>query len=219
MRIAALRALLAAAVLLYARRLGDAPVYMSPDEAIIAVDAHSIATTGRDVHGAAMPLYFKIQMRGEERSGWFMPVIFYAIATVLKVMPLSEISARLPSGIVGLGAIVLLFFIARRMFKRESLALVAAAMLALTPAHFILSRYALDYLYPVPFLLGWLLCVLSYLEHGRARTLFAATFVLGLGFYSYISAVVLAPVYFLFTVVLLFHARRPAREYAIATLG
>jgi len=218
-RIAIALVLLAAAAVLYARHLGDAPVYMSPDEAIISVDAHSIATTGRDVHGAAMPLYFKIQMRGEERSGWFMPVIFYAIAAVLKVMPLSETSARLPSVIVGLVDIVLLFFIVRRMFKRESLALVAAAMLALTPAHFILSRYALDYLYPVPFLLGWLLCVLSYLEHGRSRTLFAATFLLGVGFYSYISAVLLTPVYLLFTAGLLFHARKPAREYATAALG
>src|SRR5882672_2588780 len=97
--------LLAAVVALYTRHLGEAPVYMSPDEAIIAVDAHSIATTGRDVHGVFMPLYFKIQMRGEERQGWFMPVIFYAMAAVLKALPLSEVSARLPSVVVGLTSI------------------------------------------------------------------------------------------------------------------
>ena len=212
-------ALLAMAAVLYARRLGDAPVYMTPDEVIIAVDSHSVATTGRDVHGEVMPLYFKVQMRGEKRSGWFMPVIFYAMAVVLKVMPLSEITARLPTVIVGLTDIVLIFFIARRMFKSELLALAAAAMLVLTPAHFILSRYALDYLYPVPFVLGWLLCVLAYLEHGRSRTLFAATFILGLGFYSYVSAVLMAPVYLLLTAGLLSYARKPLREYAIAALG
>jgi 4-amino-4-deoxy-L-arabinose transferase-like glycosyltransferase len=146
--------LLTAAAVLYARHLGDAPIYLSPDEAIIAVDAHSLATTGRDVHGAFMPLYFQIQMRGETRSGWFMPVIFYAIALVLKVLPLSEASVRLPSVIVGLTDIVLMFFVARRIFKSTTLAVVSAAMLALTPAHFILSRYALDYLYPLPFVLG-----------------------------------------------------------------
>jgi 4-amino-4-deoxy-L-arabinose transferase-like glycosyltransferase len=211
--------LLLAAAVLYARRLGDAPVYLSPDEAIIAVDAHSLATTGHDVHGTHLPLFFKIQMRGEERMGWFMPVIFYAIAVVLKVVPLSEVAARLPSVLVGLTDIVLMFFIARRMFKREEPALVAAAMLALTPAHFMLSRYALDYLYPVPFLLGWLLCMLSYLERGRLRTLFAATFVLGVGFYSYIAAVLMSPVYLLLTAGLLFHARRPARDYLVAAAG
>jgi hypothetical protein len=56
-RIAVALVLLAAAAVLYARRLGDAPVYMSPDEVIIAVDAHSLATTGRDVHGVVAALF------------------------------------------------------------------------------------------------------------------------------------------------------------------
>lgn len=211
--------LLLAAAFLYARRLGDAPVYMSPDEVIIAVDAHSVATTGRDVHGVRLPLYFRIQMRGEERQGWFMPVIFYAMAAVLKVLPLSEVSARIPSVLVGLTDIVLVFFIARRMFRNDWLAMVAASLLAMTPAHFILSRYALDYLYPLPFLLGWLLCVVIYLDTGRTRTLVAAGLLLGLGFYSYISAVLLTPVFFLMTAALLFHARQPARDYAAAAIG
>lgn len=211
--------LLVAAAVLYARHLASAPVYLSPDEAIIAVDAHSVATTGRDVHGAYLPLYFKIQMRGEDRSGWFMPVIFYAMAGVLKVLPLSETSVRLPSVVVGLTDILLIFFVARRLFRGDWIALAAAGMLALTPAHFILSRYALDYLYPAPFVLGWLLCMLAYLDTGRVRTLGAATLLLGIGFYSYIAAVVLAPVYLLFTAALLFQARKPARDYAVAALG
>jgi len=218
-RIAVALVLLATAAVLYGRRLGDAPVYMSPDEVIIAVDAHSLATTGRDVHGVSLPLYFKIQMRGEERQGWFMPVIFYAMAGVLKVLPLSEVSARLPSVLVGLTDIVLIFFIARRMFRNDWFAMLTASLLALTPAHFILSRYALDYLYPLPFLLGWLLGVVTYLETGRTRTLFVAGLVLGIGFYSYISAVLLAPVFLLITAALLFHARKPARDYAAAAIG
>lgn len=215
----ALIAVFAAIAVLYARRLGEAPVYMTPDEVIIAVDAHAIATTGRDVHGAFMPLYFKVQMRGETRMGWFMPVIFYAMAAVLKVLPLSEVSARAPTVIVWLTDVVLIFFIARRMFRRDSLAVAAAVLLALTPAHFILSRYAMDYLYPVPFVLGWLACMLAYLESGRLRTLWAATFVLGLGFYSYIAAVLMAPVYLLFTAALLLHERKPWRDYAVAAAG
>jgi len=211
--------LLLAIGVLYARRLGDAPVYLSPDEAIIAVDAHSLATTGRDIHGAAVPLYFKIQMTGEERQGWFFPMIFYAMAVVLKVLPLSESSARLTSVLVGLTDIVLVFFVARRMFKSDVLAMVSAAMLALTPAHFILSRYALDYLYPTPFVLAWLLCVLGYLETGRLRTLFVATALLGAGFYSYIAAVVLMPLFMVFTAALLFHARKPLRDYLVAASG
>ena len=54
--------LLIAAAVVYTWRLGETPTYVSPDEAIIAVDAHSVATTGRDMHGALLPLYFFIQV-------------------------------------------------------------------------------------------------------------------------------------------------------------
>src|ERR1043166_9659963 len=97
--------------------------------------------------------------------------------------------------------------------------MVSAAMLALTPAHFILSRYALDYLYPTPFVLAWLLCVLGYLETGRRVSLFVGTALLGAGFYSYIAAVVLMPLFMVFTAALLFHARKPLRDYLVAASG
>jgi predicted membrane-bound mannosyltransferase len=161
-----------------------------------------------------MPLYFQIQMRGETRSGWFMPVIFYAIALVLKVLPLSEASVRLPSVIVGLTDIVLMFFLARRIFKSTTLAVASAAMLALTPAHFILSRYALDYLYPLPFLLGWLLCVISSSRTGGCevrRNGAARDRLLQLHRRRAHGAGVL-----LFTAAVLFHQRKPARDYGVA---
>ena len=141
--------LLIAAAIVYTWRLGEMPTYVSPDEAIIAVDAHSVATTGRDVHGTSMPLYFYIQVPKSERSGWFTPVIFYLSAAVQLVLPFSEWSIRIPSVIVGLTNLVLLFVLGRRLFGNTWIALMSAALLALSPAHYIFSRYALDYLYPV----------------------------------------------------------------------
>ena len=49
--------------------------------------------------------------------------------------------------------------------------------------------------------------------------MFAATLLLGIGFYSYIAAVLMAPIYLLFTAALLFHARKPVRDYAVAAAG
>src|SRR5215470_4554557 len=85
----------------YAWRLGSAPIYLSPDEAIISVDAHMLATTGHDVHGHFLPLFFQIQLPGESRMGWFTPIIFYLSALVLQVLPLSEGVVRIPSMVVG----------------------------------------------------------------------------------------------------------------------
>jgi 4-amino-4-deoxy-L-arabinose transferase-like glycosyltransferase len=213
-------AVLAAAVFgLYAWRVGEAPVYLSPDEAIIAVDAHTLAATGHDVVGERLPLYFRIQMPGETRWGWFTPAIFYFTALVLKVFPLSERVVRLPTVCVGVADVVLLYWVGWKIFKREGYALCAAGLLALAPAHFILSRYALDYLYPLPFMLGWLLCLLLFLESGRLSWLFASTLCLGVGFYSYIAAVLLMAMYLGFTGVVLLLTRRTLRAYAAAAAG
>src|SRR3954467_3032584 len=95
----------------YAWRLGQAPIYLSPDEAIIAVDAHTLASTGRDVTGERLPLYFKIQMPGENRWGWFPPAIFSATALTLKVLPLSERTVRLPTATIAVIDVVLLYCI------------------------------------------------------------------------------------------------------------
>src|SRR5262249_59285365 len=103
-------AVMAASCWLYAWRLGDAPIYLSPDEAIIAVNAHTLATTGRDVQGERLPLYFRIQLPGEERYGWFTPAIFYLSATWMKLLPLGESTVRLASVTVGIVDILLMYF-------------------------------------------------------------------------------------------------------------
>jgi 4-amino-4-deoxy-L-arabinose transferase-like glycosyltransferase len=208
-----------ASLWLYAWRLGEAPIYLSPDEAIISVDAHALASTGRDVHGTLLPLYFKVQLPGEERMGWFTPAIFYLSAIVQRIFRFSESAVRLPSVLVGVADVILIYFIGRRLFQQPFLPVVAALMLALTPAHFILSRYALDYLYPLPFVLAWLLLLLTFLERERPALLMAATFSLGIGFFSYIAAVVMMPLYFLLTCVAVVNRRGALRLLAVAAAG
>jgi 4-amino-4-deoxy-L-arabinose transferase-like glycosyltransferase len=184
---------------LYATRLYDGPIYLAHDEIKFALQAHAIATTGRDVNGIFMPLFF-----GEAGfSAGRDPVSIYLTALFLKFLPFSESSIRLPSAVVGVLDVVLMFLLAWRIFNRLLLAAVAAVLLALTPAHFIYSRFALDVQYPLPFLMVWLLCLAAYLERRRLRTLFAGMLALGLGAYSYLAFLVMTPVYVLLTAVTL----------------
>ena len=205
-------ALLTAAV--YGWRLGAAPIYVSPDEAIIAVDAHALATTGVDVHGRFLPLYFQVQLPGETRMGWFTPAIFYLSAIVDQVLPFSEATIRMPTVIVAIADVVLIYLAAMRLFRARWLAIAAALMLATTPAHFMLGRYGLDYLYPLPFVLGWLVCLLIYLDTDRVRWLAAAAALLGVGFFSYIAAVVMMPLYLLVTWLVVARKPQPLRLWA-----
>ncbi|HEX8028487.1 MAG TPA: glycosyltransferase family 39 protein [Vicinamibacterales bacterium] len=192
--------LLIAAAVAYTWRLGDTPTYVSPDEAIIAVDAQSLATTGRDVQGALMPLYFFIQVPKSERTGWFTPVIFYLSAAVQLLLPFSEWSIRIPSVIVGMANLVLLFFLVRELSGNQWIALMSAALLAMSPAHYIFSRYALDYLYPVPFLLAWLLALRRAMKRQTTSSMMLCGLCLGLGFYSYAAAVILTPLMLLLAI-------------------
>ena len=71
---------------------------------------------------------------------------------------------------------VLLYLVALRLFSAAALALFSAVVLALTPPQVILSRQALDYVCPLPFMLGWLWFLIDYTETtarlqvaGRAR--------------------------------------------------
>jgi hypothetical protein len=100
------------------------------------------------------------------------------------------------------------------------MALIAAALLLLTPAHFMMSRLAMDYIYPVPFVLGWLLCLLTFLDRRKPVFLFAGTTLLGIGVYTYIASVIMMPLYLLITLaVVVREAQQRARLVGIAMAG
>ena len=184
----------------YGWRLGDTPTYLSPDEAIIAVDAHSLATTGRDVHGTLLPLYFYIHVPKSERSGWFTPVIFYLSAAVQTVLPFAEWSIRVPSVLIGLAGVLLLFVLSRAALGSDWLAVMTAVMLALSPAYYIFSRYGLDYLYPVPFLVAWAIALHRSIASPTTKNLLVCGLCLGVAFYSYAAAVLLTPLLLLVSI-------------------
>ena len=191
-------------------------MYLASDEAIIANDAYAIATTGRTLDGVFLPLYVYIPLS----ASWFMPYIYYWTALWLKVLPLAEWSIRVPAALVGLTGLVLRYRVGRRLLGDRALALIATALLACAPTYFILSRYALDYIYPVPFILGWLYCLLTGLEQGRSpRWLFAAGACLGAGFYSYIASMALMPIYFALAFAVLLALRRQRGDLAMLTAG
>jgi hypothetical protein len=79
---------------------------------------------------------------------------------------------------------------------------------------------AMDYLYPVPFVMAWLLCLMIFIERREPWMLFAATSWLGTGFFSYIASVILMPIYLLMTWLALRHSFRCSkRTYVVAAAG
>jgi 4-amino-4-deoxy-L-arabinose transferase-like glycosyltransferase len=187
-------ALAACTAILYGYRLADAPPHLEIDEVLIGDNAHAIATTGRDLRGERLPLYSQTA-----EHSWYQPMVIYATALVLTIAPLAEWSVRVPAVGMGILDVVLMFFVAKRMFTSDGFGIAAAAFLALTPAHMIHARYAMDYHYPIAFVLAWLWCLLRFDASREPRWVLAAATVLGVGFYCYISSIVMMPLYLCIT--------------------
>lgn len=188
------------------------------DEVFSALTAHSIVSNGHDLNGRFLPLFFQMQMRFGSQM-WFQPLLMYAIAFSIKVLPFSEGTIRLPMALAGVADVVLMYFVAKELFRNEVAATGAAALLALTPAHFIHSRIAMDFQAPLPFILAWLLCLLLYLRRRSRSLLLAAGLALGVGLYSYIVAYMIMPIYALLTCVVLYQRREPLNRYWLLAAG
>lgn len=178
----------------YSFLLFRAPVHLNRDELGFSLNAYSIAKTGFDENGRFLPLYF-----WHLGVMWATPIIVYLTALFLTILPLSEITIRLPSVMIGILNIVLIYFLAKRIFDSEKLGLLAAFFLALTPVHFIQSRILLDNLFPVPFVLGWMLLLYLFVSKRNLWFLFLATLLLGIGIHSYHASKVMMPIYLIIT--------------------
>jgi hypothetical protein len=207
----------------YFYRFGRVPVNLGGDEAQFAVNAHAIASTGRDLSGRFMPLFVNLSepAAGIQSSDiWYQPALFYLTALTLKLLPFSEGPVRLPTAVVGLIDIGLMYLVAWRLFERRGLAFAAALMLALSPAHLVFSRQGLDYICLLPFILGWLLCLSASLDADRPWLSFGGGLLLGLAVFSYIAAWVLAPILLVLTWLAYGLARRHfATSICAATIG
>lgn len=201
--------------LVYSISLDRTPVYLNRDELGFSLNAYSIARGGFDENGRFLPLYFW-------HSGvmWATPIIVYLTALFLTILPLSEITIRLPAVVIGLLDIILIFFLAKKLFQSEKYGLLAATLLALTPVHFIQSRILLDNIFPVPFVLGWVILLYLFFSKRNLWFLFFSGILLGLGIHSYHASKVIMPIYILFTFwLILFRYKGKKRIILIPAVG
>jgi 4-amino-4-deoxy-L-arabinose transferase-like glycosyltransferase len=210
-----LAAVVLAAVMLYTARLNGVPTFLSTDETAFALQAHSIATTAHDENGRFLPVYFQMYA-----NVWFHPALVYCMAPVLAVVRPMPWAVRLPTVMVALCNILLVFALARRLGTSRAAAIGASALLALTPAHLLHGRLACDYLFPTPCVLAWLILLVDAHRSQSSWRFFAAGCVLGLGLYTYIASLVTMPVCLLLTYLGLFASgAHRVRPYALVTAG
>lgn len=176
---------------LYATRLSYAPIYLIHDEVNFSLQSIAVAKSGRDLNGRLLPVYFS----EPEFTAGRDPMMIYTTALGLTMMPLSEAAVRIPTALVGVSIVVLVLVLYARLTTTAWSPIAAALLLALSPGMFIHSRLALSVIYPLPFVVLWLIALHEYERRPRPWLLSAAGASLGLGIYGYLAGVILMPLY------------------------
>jgi hypothetical protein len=159
-------------LLLYGFDLDLAP--LGPDEPVFADAARSAARSPQ--------LFFHI-----DGDRWLQPAAVYAGAAAHVVVD-EQWAGRLASLLVGALNVGLLFAAAYMLFARQWIAVAVAALLMATPAHVAFARTGTDAIFPVPFVLLWLIAMARFLRTDSPMAIGAAGLALGAGVYTHPTA-------------------------------
>ena len=178
--------ILGLALFLRLYQLGSLPISLFGDEIDAGYQAWSLATTLRDYRGHFLPTYI------QSLSEWRAPFLMYVTAPFVGLLGPSAFSVRLPSALLGVASIYLIYLISRKLFPdKKYLGEIAALVLALSPWHLHYTRNATEQgLFFFLVLLG----VYLYLKNLTAKkysALFLIPFVLT--FYTYSIANLFIP--------------------------
>ncbi len=186
---------LAAALRLF--RIDKVPSGLIPEEASTAWNAYTLSETGRDEWGNFLPVVFT------ETGGFKLALNSYLMAPVVEIFGLNEFSARFPTALAGILAVVLTYFLVFEILKRDDIALTSAFLLSISPWHISMSRYGVDVNWGIPLFLAGLWFFLKAQRNLKFILLSGVFF--ALTYYTYFNYVVFT---FIFIVLLVFLYRK-----------
>lgn len=138
------------AVFLRFFQLGINPPSLTWDEVAWGYNAYSLGTDGKDEFGRFLPINYL------ESFGDFKPPVYaYLDIVPVKIFGLNEFATRFPSAFFGSLTVLLTYFLVKRIFEAlkddkdskvsvETIALISAFLLAISPWHINLSRAAFE---------------------------------------------------------------------------
>ena len=117
--------------------IGEMPGGINQDEAYATYEAYSILKTGMDSRGYVNPVYFVAWGSGMNA------LLTYILMPFVSLMGLNIMTPRIPMFIISCLTMPAFYGCMRRMFSNE-IALLALFLLAISPWHIGLSRWALE---------------------------------------------------------------------------
>lgn len=183
--------LFAGALILRVYKLNDFPVGFHNDEVYVAYNSWSILQTGKDTSGKLLPLV--VNQWGDFRPAGY----HYFTALSFLMFGLSDWATRLPGALFGAVSVLLLWFVAERLWGKR-MAWLCGIVLAILPWHIIISRSTSESVLSLAgILLGSLALIHTQRKHGSQVWWLLTVFGFLLSFFTYHAARYAVPVFFL----------------------
>lgn len=168
-------------------KIGIIPPSITWDEAAVGYNAFTIANYGRDEYSKIFPAFFR--SFGDDKH----PIHVYTTAIFVKLLGLNDIAIRLPSATFGVLNVLLLFSLAKLIFKSDLIALTAAFFLGISPYNIHFSRFN----HEANFALFWfqLALFLFYLSIKKEKNLILLSFLsFAICFITYHPSKIVVPI-------------------------
>lgn len=193
-------------------QLGQIPPSPDWDEAALGYNAYSILKTGRDEYGSWFPLSLR------SFDDYKPPLYMYLTVPSIALFGLNIWSVRLPSVIMGVLAVIGVYWLGKQLLKHSSVpGELPAMLLAISPWHLQFSRIAFEANTGVTLNIWGLVAFLHGLKSRCFLAVSAAIF--ALSFYAYHSERIFVPL-LLLSLFLIFRQEllREKRSLLIAVL-
>jgi len=197
-------------------QLGSNPPSIDWDEASIGYNAYSILKTGADEYGNRLPIAFR------SFDDYKPPVYIYLTVPSVAVFGLNEFAVRLPAALIGMLAVIVVYFLVKEIFsnwdekKHKLVALISAFFLAISPWHLQFSRAAFEGNVGMFFLILSLLFFFKGQKNKYLYLLFAVSFVLSI--YSYHSFRLINPILLLSMLIIFYKQLVKQKALVIVSL-
>lgn len=179
-------------------QISDIPSGFHADEAAFGYNAYSILQTGKDEYGEFLPTVFR--SFDDYKPGLY----FYYSVPFVYLFGLSEFSVRFPTAIIGILFVLVSFLITLKLTKKESLALLTAGLVSISPILIFISRVQSDPLFAVFLVMLGIYFFLIWIEK-KKKLFFLASFIFFiLSITAYQSPKVFLPVFLPFLALIYF---------------
>ena len=155
-------------------------------------EAASIEIARWDLHSVVRAVH---QPAGAALFYWYQSLYYFLLHFLLGLGD-SEFLVRLPSAILGIATVVMLYFVAANLFSRR-VAWMAALFLAFHPFHLAYSQEARGYAFCVFLVTASYALLVAALEEGSARVCAVYAAVTAAAIYSHLYAALILPAQFI----------------------